>query len=497
MMNIQEFRMVREYKDLGLSQHKTAKKLGLSEWEVRKVWGFTLDDFKNYAKGEALYLDKYRDYILDLIKPTPTMSDIAIYYRLMETFDDFDSSESNFHRYMKKLREDTGYARFKQRSTALRETPQPGEEAQVDFGQYKMLDMYGRCRIVYFIVIVLRYSELKYVYFSTDSFNTFQAIEAHKNAFKFFGGTPDVLVYDQDRVFVVSENYGNIILVKEFENFLRTYNLSVVMCGGYHPQSKGTVENYVKIVKNNFLIGRTYTGIDTLNSKCMEWLDNTENNHVLAHKGKTPHELFKEESKHLHKVKIEASRVEHPIHKVQNNFVSFHYAKYEVPYGYEGGYVTVESDGENVIIKDNDNGEVIATHEMAKNQNDRVFLKARVETESASEFLIRRYFRDDAEGLEFLDRIKASQPRYYRKVCLKLKVFSDCYTKEEFLNGIRFTMLNGNPTLRDLGAYLIWKYGDDKGKKAIGIANFYYYAERARELKEVIDGQSRRVTTIV
>lgn len=45
-----------------------------------------------------------------------------------------------------------------------------------------------------------------------------KAIEAHKMAFKFFGGIPKVLVYDQDKVFAVAENYGNLVLVKEFED---------------------------------------------------------------------------------------------------------------------------------------------------------------------------------------------------------------------------------------------------------------------------------------
>lgn len=119
---------------------------------------------------------------------------------------------------MKKLRKETGYDRFRKISTSIRENPEPGEEAQIDFGQYKIIDMYGKRRFLYFFVMVLRYSQLKFVYFSTTDFNTMKAIEAHKMAFKFFGGIPKVLVYDQDKVFAVAENYGNLVLVKEFED---------------------------------------------------------------------------------------------------------------------------------------------------------------------------------------------------------------------------------------------------------------------------------------
>lgn len=88
------------------------------------------------------------------------------------------------------------------------------------------------------------------------------------------------------------------------------------MCSGYYPQGKGTVENYVKIVKENFLGGRIYHGIDSLNSACLEWLDNTLNNHILSHKGVTPHELFKEESKNL-------KRLNHYYIQVKSQFIKF------------------------------------------------------------------------------------------------------------------------------------------------------------------------------
>lgn len=106
--------------------------------------------------------------------------------------------------------------------------------------------------------MVRRCSQLKYVYFSKTDFNPLKDIEVHKLAFKLFGGGPNILLYDQDKVFAVSENFGNVILVKEFESFLNEYLLTFAFCSGYHPNGKGTVENNVKIVKDNFLKGRNY-----------------------------------------------------------------------------------------------------------------------------------------------------------------------------------------------------------------------------------------------
>lgn len=150
--------------------------------------------------------------------------------------------------------------------------------------------------------MVLKYSKLMFVYFSSEPFTTVKSIEAHKYAFRFFGGYPKNIVYDQDRVFVVHENFGNIILVKEFEDYVKDVGFSVVVCSGYHPERKGTVENYVKIVKSEFLLGRVYTGIDCLNSSCLELLDNRSSDVVHSSTGKTAQELFMKEAKHLTKI---------------------------------------------------------------------------------------------------------------------------------------------------------------------------------------------------
>jgi transposase len=223
-------------------------------------------------------------------------------FKLKEAFPDFAISTSAFYRYIKSLREEHGFDKFKKRNTVLRQNPEPGEEAQVDFGQDKIIDMYGINRRIYFFVMVLKFSKLMYVYFSSEPFTTVKSIKAHKYAFRFFGGYPKNIVYDQDRVFVVHENFGNIILVKEFEDYVRDVGFSVVVCSGYHPESKGTVENYVKIVKREFLLGRVYTGIDCLNSSCLEWLDHRASDIVHSSTGKTARELFMKEAKHLTKI---------------------------------------------------------------------------------------------------------------------------------------------------------------------------------------------------
>lgn len=200
-MNLEEFRKLQEMKSLGVPQIKVSTELGISEYMTSKYWKMNEDQFKDSLVENRISLDAYKDFILGIIKTTPTIPDSNIYYKALEAFPEFNVSESAFRKYAKRLLVENGYDKYKKIGKILRDDPKPGEEAQIDFGQYKMKDMYGKNRILYFFVMVLRYSQLKYVSFSTTDFNSEKAIKAHKNAFR-FGGTPEVLLYDQDKVFL-------------------------------------------------------------------------------------------------------------------------------------------------------------------------------------------------------------------------------------------------------------------------------------------------------
>ena len=51
----------------------------------------------------------------------------------------------------------------------------------------------------------------------------------------------------------------------------------VYLCRKANPESKGKVENVVKFVKDDFLYGRAYFDINTLQARVMIWLQRTGN----------------------------------------------------------------------------------------------------------------------------------------------------------------------------------------------------------------------------
>ena len=104
-------------------------------------------------------------------------------------------------------------------------------------------------------------SRHKYIYYQRTPFTSAAAIYAHELAFEFFGGIPKKILYDQDKVFISSENFGDYILTDKFKRFCTSVHFEAVFCRKSDPESKGKVENVVKYVKNNFLKGQNFTNI--------------------------------------------------------------------------------------------------------------------------------------------------------------------------------------------------------------------------------------------
>ncbi|MFC4875076.1 IS21 family transposase [Negadavirga shengliensis] len=152
-----------------------------------------------------------------------------------------------------------------------------GKQAQVDFGEYNMRNTSGNRVKVFFFLLTLSRSRFKYVWFTDRHFTSLLAIEAHEKAFAYIGGVPMEIVYDQDKVFMVSENGGDLILTDTFRAYTREQSFDLYFCRKSDPESKGKVENVVRYVKRNFLYNRTFHNIKTLNDEALGWLGRTAN----------------------------------------------------------------------------------------------------------------------------------------------------------------------------------------------------------------------------
>jgi transposase len=158
-------------------------------------------------------------------------------------------------------------------------------QAQVDFGEYNMRNTCGNRVKVFFFILTLSRSRFKYVWFTNRYFTSLLAVEAHEKAFAFIRGVPLEIVYDQDKVFMVSENGGDIILTDTFRAYTREQSFSLYFCRKSDPESKGKVENVVRLhipvtlLRNTQLIPM-YSESNISNRKLLE--DITDSNLFIS-----------------------------------------------------------------------------------------------------------------------------------------------------------------------------------------------------------------------
>ena len=236
-------------KENGFNANTTWKKLGFTEYSVYKVWNMSEDEFLRRSSLSHDKLDKYKEFIIEKLKQYPTMTSSQILDRLKEELnEDIHTSIASYYRYMKRLRQQEGFVLTRQlRQYRIASQSPPGELAQVDLGQMKMKDLNGSTTKVYFFVMVLSYSRMKFVYFSIVPFDSLRFTYAHNKAFRYFGGMPRKIMYDQDKVQVISENAGDVVLTKEYENYRVKAGFDIYLCKKQYPDTKGKVEKCCQV----------------------------------------------------------------------------------------------------------------------------------------------------------------------------------------------------------------------------------------------------------
>lgn len=85
----------------------------------------------------------------------------------------------------------------------------------------------------------------------------------HEKEFEFYGGMTEEIVYDQDKLMIVSENGGDIIYTEEFQAYRQQRGFCIYLCQGADPDSKGKIENVVNFIKGNLAKNRVFHQLDT------------------------------------------------------------------------------------------------------------------------------------------------------------------------------------------------------------------------------------------
>lgn len=395
-------------------------------------------DYRNKLSERAKKLSAYESFVKERIETCLDASAAQVHDWLKECYPDFIRvSEKTVYNFALHVREKYKLLKqFDQRQYCKVPELPYGKQAQIDFGEFNILTGENIRKKVYFLGLVLSRSRFKYVFFCESPFTANAAIDAHEKAFEYIGGYPQEIVYDQDKLLLSDENKGNLILTEAFRSYHAHRGFGLHFCRKADPESKGKIENVIKYVKYNFLRGRVYHDIHTLNAQALEWLERTANAKIHATTQQVPHQQWLVEKTHLTHLRepFLISEGVSPYKVRKDNTVSFKGNFYTLPIGtYQGvnSYVYLLQEKNQLIIHNNDKKE-IARHQISSIKgklicNSNHYRDQSIKIKDLME-LAAGYFSDKSKAIQLFEKIKEQNSRYVRDQIKIIQSVCEKYT---------------------------------------------------------------------
>jgi transposase len=264
--------------------------------ECMDIWSLKRQGFSNRAIGRRLGLDRrtVAKYVahkeLPKYRTGNRESGLKPYHQMIKdwlshedyqatrihdlvTLQGYTGSYETVKRYVGKVKENrdrVAYVRFE---------TNPGLQAQVDFGDFKVKSSLGGEVTIYAFVMVLGFSRHMYVEFVEHcTLTTF--LDCHKNAFGSFGGVPGEILYDNMKNVVIRRLLGRVVFNDTLRDFSAHYGFTPKACPPYSPWYKGKVERPMSYIRERFWRGYNFVDRTRANRDVSEWLTTVAFNRV-------------------------------------------------------------------------------------------------------------------------------------------------------------------------------------------------------------------------
>ena len=193
MLNMEDFLMIRDLYNQGLNISQIAQKTGFDRKTVRKHLSARTPPSVQPRASKPSKLDDYKDYIQNRITAYP-LSAARIHREIREL--GFTGKYTIVKDYLREVRPSRSVP------AVYRYETKPGVQAQVDWGECGHLDVDGRRRKLYCFSMILGYSRMRYVVF-TLSTDVYTLIQCHLDAFEYFGGYTEEVLYDNIKTVIL------------------------------------------------------------------------------------------------------------------------------------------------------------------------------------------------------------------------------------------------------------------------------------------------------
>ncbi len=244
--------LLRHYLEQGMTKAAVAKQLGVSRRTVH-YWIETEQLDRDVSNESVHYgprpsvptkLDAYKGIIVSRLAEYPDLTAMRLFEEIKAS--GYAGCYTQVKEYVRKVR-----PRAPEEPVVRFETP-PAHQGQVDFAEFRL--PWGKR---YAFLVVLGYSRILWLQFFTRQ--TMQHVfEGLEEAFRFFGGVPHELLFDQMKAVITKDERaegGRVTENAEFLRFAHHWDFRVRACRPYRAKTKGKVERPVSYVRSSFFYG--------------------------------------------------------------------------------------------------------------------------------------------------------------------------------------------------------------------------------------------------
>jgi len=272
----------------GYSNRAIARKLGIHRKTVRKY--LENREFPSYrAEMRPSGLEPYYGMIAGWLEAEDYQATRVHELAVQQGYQGSYETVKRYVRRIKERRDHIAYLRFE---------TMPGQQAQVDFGDFQVLAPDGRVQTLYVFVMVLGYSRHIYVEF-VERCTMSVFLDCHINAFRAFSGVPCEILYDNMRNVVVRRHVGKVKFNATFVDFAGHHGFKPVACPPDSPWYKGKVERPMDYIRERFWRGYHYSDLQRLNDDMGIWNSTVASVRVHGTTKERVCDRFERERQHL------------------------------------------------------------------------------------------------------------------------------------------------------------------------------------------------------
>lgn len=247
---------------------------GLRQTEIAQILGVTDRTVRNYLcqfprerkrVKRASKLDPFKEYIKIRMEKNPSSNGEIIYQSLRKM--GYDGKRSVLKEYLTQIR------RENEKTAVIRFETEPGFQAQVDWVEFGKHWIDGAYRKLFAFTMVLGYSRMPFVRFTTNMTSS-TLLACHQEAFKFFGGLPAEILYDNMKTAWIFD--GEVWKPnKRLATFACHYGFTPKRCRVRRPETKGKVERFNQYLEGNFFASLETNDfkLDELNEAVLVWIN--------------------------------------------------------------------------------------------------------------------------------------------------------------------------------------------------------------------------------